>query len=392
MSEQEYDGLTLEGLAQRVEALERGEAGKDQTGEETAAEFVRPPSRPEQGYDGMTLQALAHRLEMLEQENALLRERARFEARDVSTFDVLQCEYLQVDRSASVPNLRVYDTASVHELVCDYLRVHHVTLTGNQGLHVRTTASGTHPAQADWPNTAISGLSFARRTRGVVGMGIVGVWGVGTSVFDGGPEPAIGMLGEGDDIGVQGKATRPGGPGDPAIGVLGESTDIGVKGIVTRQDGLPFNVARYGVVGVGPQTGVLGQGEGVGVQGISTRQDGLPFTKHGVLGQGRDSGVRGTSNEGAGVWGSGANGVFGQGIPAADASEPEGSQRAYGGVFETRGDHLAQLRLVPGNKRGAPNARSHRQGELYMDSEGALFVCTDDGTPGSWSKFTMSPA
>jgi hypothetical protein len=63
--------------------VERGEAGKDQTGEETAAEFVRSPSRGAQEYGGLTLQALAYRVDMLEQDNALLRERALGEARDI---------------------------------------------------------------------------------------------------------------------------------------------------------------------------------------------------------------------------------------------------------------------------------------------------------------------
>jgi hypothetical protein len=50
------------------------------------------------------------------------------------------------------------------------------------------------------------------------------------------------------------------------------------------------------------------------------------------------------------------------------------------------------LRLHPGTRAGAPNAttNAYKKGELYMDSEGTMFVCTDDGTPGSWKRFTTT--
>jgi hypothetical protein len=55
MSEQEDTGLTIEGLAQRLEALEQAQAG-----EEPGARFYGPASMGEQGSDGLTLLEEAH--------------------------------------------------------------------------------------------------------------------------------------------------------------------------------------------------------------------------------------------------------------------------------------------------------------------------------------------
>jgi hypothetical protein len=79
------------------------------------------------------------------------------------------------------------------------------------------------------------------------------------------------------------------------------------------------------------------------------------------------------------------------GLPASSGTTAGGS--GYGGQFSIDGGQAAQLRLHPGTRAGAPNAttNAHKKGELYMDSEGALFVCTNDGTPGSWKRFTTTP-
>lgn len=61
------------------------------------------------------------------------------------------------------------------------------------------------------------------------------------------------------------------------------------------------------------------------------------------------------------------------------------------GVFGSGGDYggelyggLAQLRLRPKGTAGAPTSGSHLKGEIYLDTNGRLFVCTADGTPGTW--------
>jgi hypothetical protein len=313
MSEQEYDGLTLEGLAQRLEALERRETGKDQTGEETAAEFIRPPSRGEQEYDGLTLQALAHRVEMLEQENALLRERALGEARDVSTFDVVHCNRLDVA---------------------------HLAIFEGSGL----AATNNFPSLS-FPQTGVSGNATQPGGRGVQGGGLVGVHGFGYKM-PGDTEDSVGVHGVSANIGVKGK-----GYGDNRIEGARETRLRELIIVLEVTDGI----------------GVQGEGINQGVRGIGTT---------GVRGVGDAVGVVGVGRGTAGVVGHNFGGS------------------GYGGEFGIDGGQAAQLRLRPGTRAGAPNAttNAHKKGELYMDSEGTLFVCTDDGTPGSWKRFTTTPA
>ncbi len=75
MSEQEDNGLTLEGLAQRLEALERTEAGTGQTGEEPAPYAPASMVNLEQAQwrGALEREELARRLTVLERENASLR-------------------------------------------------------------------------------------------------------------------------------------------------------------------------------------------------------------------------------------------------------------------------------------------------------------------------------
>ncbi len=49
------------------------------------------------------------------------------------------------------------------------------------------------------------------------------------------------------------------------------------------------------------------------------------------------------------------------------------------------------MKLKPAGSAGAPTTGTHRKGEIYMDSAGALFVCTagDGTTVGTWKKLTM---
>jgi hypothetical protein len=49
----------------------------------------------------------------------------------------------------------------------------------------------------------------------------------------------------------------------------------------------------------------------------------------------------------------------------------------------------AQLRLIPDLNAGKPTG-AHRKGEIYMDSAAKLFVCTKDGTPGTWRRINTT--
>ena len=69
-----------------------------------------------------------------------------------------------------------------------------------------------------------------------------------------------------------------------------------------------------------------------------------------------------------------------------------------GGEFDSFDVTTAQLRLVPSGSHNAttpsghPTSGAHKQGEIYMDSAAALFVCVSSGSPGTWTQVTTSPA
>lgn len=105
----------------------------------------------------------------------------------------------------------------------------------------------------------------------------------------------------------------------------------------------------------------------VGVSGFGMYDAGC-----GVQGQAIAPNADGTRGLGRGVNNSGVR-----------AENPEG----YGGTFQ---GGRAQLRLVPQFTAGKPSSGAHQKGEIYMDSTGALFVCTASGTPGTWNKITTT--
>ena len=45
---------------------------------------------------------------------------------------------------------------------------------------------------------------------------------------------------------------------------------------------------------------------------------------------------------------------------------------------------LAPLLLIPAGSPGSPSDGTHNVGEVYVDSNGAMYRCTVEGTPGSW--------
>jgi hypothetical protein len=63
------------------------------------------------------------------------------------------------------------------------------------------------------------------------------------------------------------------------------------------------------------------------------------------------------------------------------------SKSGYG-VQATGGK--AQLYLVPASTAGAPTSASHNRGELFLDKNGALFLCTASGSPGTWKQVAVS--
>ena len=144
------------------------------------------------------------------------------------------------------------------------------------------------------------------------------------------------------------------------VGMLGFSHTDGWPAVWGRHTGNWAGISGDSAKGVG----VYGESSAEGVQGVFGRA------------KGTTQGVAGEALNGTGVLGTGKTGVVG-------ASTGEG----YGGEFK---GGKAQLRLQPGSSAGKPTTGPHTKGEIYMDSAGALFVCTADGSPGTWSKITTT--
>ncbi len=80
-------------------------------------------------------------------------------------------------------------------------------------------------------------------------------------------------------------------------------------------------------------------------------------------------GVYGASPDGTGVTGISNNGI--------------------GGEFS---GGTAQLRLVPGVTAGPPTGDTHLTGELYLDSNGDLYLCTSGGVGAKWARLNLFPS
>jgi hypothetical protein len=147
------------------------------------------------------------------------------------------------------------------------------------------------------------------------------------------------------------------------------------------------NAGGYGVFAEAPNHGVYARTPGgygndavLGISGV----DGT-----GVLGQGGRWGVHGISGYGIGVHGSSTKGhaISGEGFGSTHAGVHGRNPNGYGGQFD---GGKAQLKLNPKKTTGRPTSGAHIKGEIYMDSAGTLFVCTANGTPGTWRRFTTT--
>ena len=103
----------------------------------------------------------------------------------------------------------------------------------------------------------------------------------------------------------------------------------------------------------------------------------------GVMGFGASdgNGVEGYSYSGSGAWGRSSVGPGVLGFIDFGGT-------GVGGSFA---GGRAQLLLVPGSSAGAPTTLAHSQGELFLDKNATLFLCTASGTPGTWLDIS-SPA
>lgn len=246
----------------------------------------------------------------------------------------------------------------------------------------------------------------------------------------------VGVASTSTGIGVLGEATQ-------ATGVAGRSTDgTAVAGISTAGAGVYGQGGTYGIDALGGTAGVRARGTtGTGVRAVA--MDGYTLDKGvhatgatGVLGEGTTAGVKGTGTL-SGVWGESTdgNGVvaisthgFGVSASSSDSFGVNAAGGTYGvqgfgptagvygislvgrgidavGVdavsvdaadyaFRVRNAGKAVLRLSSsvrgGGERAAPATRTdaHERGEVDIDTNGDLWLCTVSGTPGSWRKLS----
>jgi hypothetical protein len=212
----------------------------------------------------------------------------------------------------------------------------------------------------------------------------------------------VAMFGQGKRAGVVGLSPR---LGMVAKGTEWDSSGLHAEGELTAIVGTASQYNSTGIRGTGVQVGVEGTGR-TGVKATGTASIGVDAT-------GATTGVKATSTDGVAVDASGKTGgvnayssdavavratsgaVNGRGLTAyADQAGSQGifafgatqgivAQGQVGGDFQgTR----APIRLHPGTTVGAPPATSgaHDVGELYVDSQGALWYCKASGTPGFW--------
>jgi hypothetical protein len=147
---------------------------------------------------------------------------------------------------------------------------------------------------------------------------------------------------------------------------------------VQAQGGPGVASGANGGLGVFAHGGVAFVNSGTGGHGIFGLGGGGADTfcngGAGIVGNGGAGGSSGTSGPGvAGIGGS-------SGRPGAGVT---GSSSLGYGMVATGG--LAPMRLTPQSSgTGSPGSGAHAAGELFVDSTGALFYCTADGTPGTW--------
>lgn len=155
------------------------------------------------------------------------------------------------------------------------------------------------------------------------------------------------------------------------------STGAGMYGVSDGGRGVVgegFNSA--GVVGRG-LVGVVGESGAPGYSGVYGLHTDAGAGVIGDANAADQAGVLGRNGAGHGLRGRGRIGVVGESV----------SIGGYGGQFE---GGKAQLRLVPRGAAGKPTTGSHLKGEMLLDRNATLWICTVAGTPGTWRKVSTT--
>jgi hypothetical protein len=350
--------------------------------------------------NGLTLQSLAHRLEALERENERMCSE-NVELRD----EVAQLRGSGTSRDEVAVMSGSQTSQAVEPAPAFEGRVSRRSLLSKAGAAaVAAVAAGT--------------LLSPREAKATHYADAISVDGVNTHYVDAfinGLQPALRGHNDGTGNGV--RALSKGGEGVYSLGVIGvfgESFTDGKAAVYGKRfDGLDPDSNGPGVVGEGrgsSYAGVFGRnptGTGVWGQSFETGYSGV-YGQHsgslgyGIVGDGKGeagAGVLGRNNDGTGVHGTSSKtgyggvtaehtgtagfGVIGLGKGTTGAGVLGRNSAGYGGQFE---GGKAQLRIVPKGSVGKPTSGAHAKGEVYMDSAGTLFVCTANGTPGTWRK------
>jgi hypothetical protein len=171
------------------------------------------------------------------------------------------------------------------------------------------------------------------------------------------------------------------------------------SGVVARSFGRSGVVATshadgyagvYGSGATGTANGVVAEsenGDGLVALASSSNKAAVRATSEGSA-----SAVIGKSVSGYGVDGSSDlnHGVVGRAaVEGKAAIWGRATGNAVGGLFE---GGAAAVRLVPRSVGGPPTSGSHQRGELVVDSNGVLYFCKTDGTPGVWKKVKFGKA
>jgi hypothetical protein len=217
--------------------------------------------------------------------------------------------------------------------------------------------------------TGAIGVSGISQNIGVVASGSIGLKATGTPAVEAtsngtavhavttGVTPAVHA--EGLLVAVRGTSTQD-------VGVWGESSSPNAAGV------LGSNEVGEAVVGLSiSSTGTVGfSTDGYGMRAESRHSIGLTAIGH------SGAGISATSETAVAVKASSTSG------PGVDASSTKG----IGGSFE---GGRAAIRLVPRSTVGAPTTGAHGRGEIVVDHEGQLWLCTRPGTPGTWQQLAF---
>jgi hypothetical protein len=364
--------------------------------------------------DALTLQGLAQRLEALERENermhsenAELRDEVAALSGSKSSQAVEPAFEGPVSRRVLLSKA---GAAAVAAVAAGMLLSPREAKATHYADAISVDAVNTHhvDARAEFGGTAVFARTVSNNSPAL-------------EALNNGLQPAVRVSNDGTGNGV--RALSKGGEGVYSlgvIGVLGESFTTGRAAVYGKRfDGVDPDSNGPGVVGEGlgsnyagvfgrnpTGTGVWGQSFETGYSGVYGQHSGS--LGYGIVGDGKGeagAGVLGRNNEGTGVHGQSSKtgyagvtaehtgsagfGVIGLGKGTTGAGVLGRNSSGYGGQFE---GEKAQLKLKPTGSAGKPTG-AHSKGEIYMDSAGTLFICVASSTStaaAKWRKVTTT--